>query len=257
MSQQSIFTLLSEPRSIPFEQFSQRQFSVLHAAGIINPFGPTLAVVARTDGEPEFASDESVVRIIVNPFAQECDIVGTASRGDTWNPNDVLDKFFNGLLNGCPTLLLPGNILSDTVVSRFCANFLMRFADWADVFEKVKRFPNDPWKRVQSDVNAGTNLFSRLLRKKSHDRFFKNLHKESALELAELLLAPEAVKQEYNAFCFAWNGAIEFQKDAGSALTAMPFTSLAGFFAKMAFTSRLPAHVLELLEESRREFDAE
>ena len=236
MNNPSRFTRASRSYAVPFTKFCRSKFTVLHAAGIVNPFGPTLSMLA-IDRELENPSCQSILRVSVNPYSQTCENVGRAEIGDTWNPLADISPFLLGLLASCPTLLLSSTLLKEDVALAICANHLMQFEDGGGVLERVKQFPKDPWKRVKSEVDS---VAKRSRNARHAPAEGTRLDEPASRELAALLLEPEAAKTELQAFIFAWNGAIKFQRGGILSKGAMPFEDLARILGAMSLSCRIP-----------------
>ena len=125
----------------------------LLATGIVNPFGPTLNVLA-VDGEPTLGAQLPVLRLLLNPFTQEAEQVGLAKIGRTWNLATDLPPFYSCIAGSCPTVLLVSAMLDDEEAVALCSGFLQIFRDGPEVLEKIRRFPGDPWNRIQGDVDG-------------------------------------------------------------------------------------------------------
>lgn len=106
MGNQSLFKPSEAHRSIRLQDTQLDRMSVLLAAGLINPAGPTLAVLAL-EGPMEPGTHTPIVWLGLNPFVQEAVIVGEATIGDSWRPVSDLAPFLSGPLRGCPTLFAP------------------------------------------------------------------------------------------------------------------------------------------------------
>ncbi len=105
---ESIFRLWSDPKETSLDEVGKDEgLKTLFAWGIVNPFGPTLTVVA-TDGVLFVPGRKlPIVYLMLNPFQQEVRIVGEATIGQTFNAVRDLSPLFRVRLGGCPTLLLP------------------------------------------------------------------------------------------------------------------------------------------------------
>ena len=49
---------------------------------------------------------------------------------------------------------MPSTMLDDEEALALCTDFLQIFDDGFELLEKVRRFPGDPWKQVQEDVEG-------------------------------------------------------------------------------------------------------
>jgi hypothetical protein len=242
MEQDSIFEKFAQPEKVDFASVGKRGMTVMLAAGIVNPFGPTLGVVA-SDGSFNDGGCLPIVRMTVNPFSQECQVMGKVTVKDTWNP--ILDPqpFLSGLLQSAPTLLLPPVFLEHRDTVRMFGRFLYVFNGVSPLLAKVKRFPKDPWKRIDADMKSVSDNLPPIITGIREDMppresDLNPVYLAPALELAERLLDKDSMKAEFQAFLAAWDGAIEFQ---GNPKGVLSIRGLFEFLAKLGVTIKLPA----------------
>jgi hypothetical protein len=250
MNPSSQFTPISEPRLHSFESVDLSQMSVLYAAAIVNPFGPTLAVLA-TEGPFESGVASPIIRMSLNPFSQDCEVVGEATIGDNWNPFTDLKPFLGGPLKGCPSLLLPPLILDGPAAIEFFGRYLSQFDDGNELLAKVNRFPNDPWNRIQADVDGPKGVIGKLGRmfgrSKISNPALGRLDKVGSRALAGHLLDESAMDLELKAFMTAWEGAIQFQTTTGLAAHAMSLKSVIVILFQIGATCRIPKKMRNML----------
>jgi hypothetical protein len=251
----STFRLWSSPQETSLAKIGGEEgLKTLFAWGIVNPFGPTLTVVA-TDGILYAPGRKlPIVYLMLNPFQQEVQIVGEASIGQTWNSMHDLVPLFDVRLGSCPTLLLPSAYREGDKDVEFYANFLSRFGDGSTVLEKVRRFPGDPWKRVKEDADDargimvnGIEAMRKGLQPRSETvRSGRRLSLDEARELASNLLQPTNLKTELQAFLYAWKGSIEYLESQGGkigesfASSALPLTEFMKIFTLLLVSCKLP-----------------
>ena len=161
MNNPSRFTRASRSYAVPFTKFCRSKFTVLHAAGFVNPLCPTLSVLA-IDSQLENRGRQSILQANISPFIRTCEIVGQAEIGDTWPLLDDISPFLPSLLRGCPTLMLPGAFLDEDGALELCVHIGRLFEDGVGILESVKRFPKDPWKRIESEIDRYDNELYRL-----------------------------------------------------------------------------------------------
>jgi hypothetical protein len=238
-----VFETLSEPREVPFRDVGRNGFTVFLAAGIVNPFGPTLEVIA-SDADGEDGGRLPIVNMTVNPFSQCSRVTGYVTVGETWNSLLDVQPFLTSSLQACPSLLLPSVYHQHEQAVQFYARFLQQFANGAGLLAQVKRFPSNPWNRIGAEMKGTSGgLLARLLggpRANSPRR----LNPEQAKELAELQLAPKSLLGELQAFLAAWSGSIEFQGNGPVAGAALSFEWLVQFLARLSITCRLPEELM-------------
>lgn len=188
--------------------------TTLFACGIVNPFGPTLNLLAL-EGELESRDRQPLLHIMLHPFEQSATEVGSACIKGTWIPERDLKPFFSLNLGSCPTLLVPGLAYPEDQAIDLFAALLPSFDDGTETLAKVRQFPSDPWRRVQDDVDRGlVHLEDATTR--TQRPVPSRLTVQESRELAQHLLEPVNLSQELKAFTMAWYGAIQFQTEHGS-----------------------------------------
>ena len=213
----------------------KKGYTTLLAAGIVNPFGPTLSVLAVDGYFPLADGRIPLIEMMLNPFAQSCTIVGTVDMGDNWTPLYDLQPFTSLPLRSCPTLLLPSQFMAPDTVESLYADLLMTFDHGDRVLSSVRQYPGDPWTRIQAEIDdslSGETSGSPFAPPKSGT---SRLNRSEATELARTQLAPENLRPEVLAFLDAWRGSVEFQAAAGAS-TAMPFDRFLDIFALLAMS---------------------
>jgi hypothetical protein len=241
----SRFELWSHPKETSLDQVGKEEgLKVLFGWGIVNPFGPTLTAVA-TDGIL-YATGRKlpIVYLMLNPFQQEVQIIGEASIGQVWdNVHDLL-PLFDVRLGGCPTLLLPSGHRERAEDVEFYADLFTRFDDGSKVLEKVRRFPGDPWSRVKEEMGAAFAVMGDGLRSGNLNADSgRKLSLDDARELASTQLDPRNLREELQAFMYAWQGSIELQESRGAgfvAKSAMPLEEFKKIFLLLALTCNWP-----------------
>lgn len=241
MKKTSLFTKLSHPHEIELKSLWDRDLTTLAGAGIINPFGPTLSILAL-DGIIEQGKVMPLLYIMLNPFMQEAKEVGTARIGEVWNPTNDLRQFFPLMGNSCPTLLLPASILGKGLTVRFYAGFISIFENAFSIFQGVHKFPGDPWKRVHAEMNKlkDVNFLRRILKGDKSYEEKREIEEKEAVELAQNLLEPENLREEIKAFLYAWKGSIDFQGKGVMGEWAMKPETFLEYFLLLGNSCDLP-----------------
>lgn len=219
-----------------------RELTTLFACGIVNPFGPTLTVITA---QGPVVSDEPlpILRVMFNPFSQECEVVGEICMGAAFDPRNDLRILFPLISGTCPTLLLPVTFLAPDACVDFYAQILRSFADGSVVLDKIRRHPRDPWSRIQNDVDGLAKATEDAASNGDKQTVSRTLNGSEADELAASLLDPASLKAELQAFLFAWKGALEFQGSSGNQAIldeALSFDGFLRIFSVVAATCRLP-----------------
>lgn len=237
MPDTSTFELWDTPRPLSIKNTGKQGLTVLFGGGIVNPFGPTLNLLA-TDGLFDESAGKGgtlqILHIVLNPFTQECQTVGHVTVGESWHPFADLTPFFDFIFGSCPTLLLPPGYFEPDEGISFYARFLARFSDGKDVLNLVREYPGDPWSRVSKQM---AEIPSSL--KRSSQESSVALTEDEATELATALLQPENVTAELQAFLYAWKGSIDYQRKEGSsgfADTAMQLNDFLHLLAVISYS---------------------
>ncbi len=173
----------------------KKGYTTLLAAGIVNPFGPTLSVLAVDGYFPLADGRIPLIEMMLNPFAQSCTIVGTVDMGDNWTPLYDLQPFTSLPLRSCPTLLLPSQFMAPDTVESLYADLLMTFDHGDRVLSSVRQYPGDPWTRIQAEIDdslSGETSGSPFAPPKSGT---SRLNRSEATELARTQLAPENLRR--------------------------------------------------------------
>jgi hypothetical protein len=187
-----------------------------------------------------------IVYLMLNPFQQEVSIVGEAVIGQGWDSVRDVAPLFGVRLGGCPTLLLPSAYREPEEDVEFYADFRTRFDDGSQVVEKVRRFPGDPWKRVQQDTDERNQVMAAARKTGTPEAGRspgRRLSRQEARELASHLLEPANLKAELDAFMYAWQGSIELRESRGGAFLskkALPLEEFAKQLLLLSLTCRLP-----------------
>lgn len=241
MNPESDFEVYAEPREVALDAVGTRGLTVLLCVGIVNPMGPTLVVLA-VDGHFEDDARLPVIIIRLNPFTQSCSVVGQVLVGDSFDPVDDAVTFFPSMgLQACPTLLLPAVWLDHDTTVALHALYVTQFNDGLRTLAQVKKFPRDPFARVQAEIDgAAPGLLSRLFGGGSKQPVVGRLDPRQGAELASLLLPEDSARVELQAFLHAWSGSIEFQRRNGSPIPAMPLPGFIQFLARLGLSCRLP-----------------
>ena len=190
-------TLFDTPRPLVLEDLEGSALDVFFATGIVNPFGPTLTVVAAA-GTPSEGIELPIVHIMLNPFTQSVVQIGKLFIGSEWNPVDLLSPIIEQNYGSCPTIVLISNQVSEKVRLALAAQIFDTYGDEVNqVFQSINKHFGDPWTRVSEAMQDTTY--------EPDDRSIAALSRD----LAALVLSPEHFKPEFQAFAAAWHGSIE------------------------------------------------
>jgi hypothetical protein len=233
------------PSPASLENIAGQALTSLLISGIVNPLGPTLnAVVAA--GELRAGVTVPVVYLMLlmlNPFTQECHAVGELTVKRSWRPDGIVRTLFGLPFGSCPTMLLPSVHLTNDLAVSLHTEFLRRFADARSILQSVRRYPGNPWDRVSREMNVAFEGAMRSATGACGQAYAEPLNEDEARELASVLLSEQHTKPELQAFLYAWDGSIKFQREQGlpgQADTAMSLEAFRGIFTRIALTCRVP-----------------
>ena len=191
------FTLFDTPLPLVLDDLDGSELDVFFATGIVNPFGPTLSVVAAA-GKTAVGNELPIVEIMLNPFSQNVLQIGKMLVGSEWRPTVDLAPLIERDYGSCPTIVLVSNHVSDCDRPDLVAQILASYGDQVkNVAQMVKKYLGDPWARVSEE-----------LRQPQHDPDERS-GATSAKELAAIVLSSEHFVPELQALLYAWHGSIE------------------------------------------------
>lgn len=218
------------------DSIGKNGFMTFLAIGIVNSMGPTLNVIAA-DGLGKIGERLPLLHLMLNPFSQVSEEVGTVEIGESWNPAADLETVFSLNLGACPTLLLPSALYSHENARNVFTALLQKFRDGTGVLARLRKHPGDPWQRIEADMSALPELMKTVLAGSESKEESKRLTATEAAEFAELQLQNENSSEEFRAFMFAWEGSINF---TGMETTAMSKEAFLRVFGNLALTLRVP-----------------
>ena len=195
---ESIFEGLQDPLDFSLEDLTGTPLQIHFALGIVNPFGPTLNIVA-TAGKHQVGSRLPVIRAMLNPFSQVIQQVGWETVGEIWYPRLDLKPFLGLDFGDCPTFITVRNAVPDVERVNLIADILMQFDSGVrENCARVTAFFGNPWDRV-SDAMSGREP---VIDDNEPISIVANRY-------AGMLLKPEHFWNELSAFLYAWQGSIE------------------------------------------------
>jgi hypothetical protein len=229
-------SLLGAAGEIDLHSILSQPVTTLMVTGIVNPFGPTLEAIGLL-GQVEPRRTLPLIRVMLNPFSQEALELGSVALGQRFNPGLLLERLAEFTTGSCPTLLLPSARLDASAARCVYGSILARFQDCAAVLDRVRQYYGNPWDRVSEEMRLSTQLSkARLGGQEGEPRRPEPLGDGEALELADLLLSPQHIRPELEAFNYAWNGAIS----QAPALPAMSLQQYLMFFFHVTETCVVP-----------------
>jgi hypothetical protein len=204
---------------IIMDQLRSRPCKLVAAAGIVNPFGPTLAglVLLGKAGQSEW----ELFSFSLNPFNQELKRLRSANLAEATHPSKLVEDTGIGLASA-PTLLIFSSAPDQEVIA--CAKVIASaFDDLGSTVDRLQKFPGNPWDRISEEIHNG---FGSLSTSPKHPRSIKP---KDIDDYVAIILDRKIFSEEFAAFRKAWEGSIEFQESSGNSelvKTAMPFKEL-------------------------------
>ncbi len=190
-------SLFNEPAPLSLDDLDGSQLGIFFAVGIVNPYGPTLSLVAAA-GMPAEGIKLPVIEIMLNPFSQRVLQIGSMLVGSEWPPANDLAPLILRDYGSCPTMVLISNQVTDTARFDLVTQILESYGDQVKaVRQSVRTHFGDPWTRVSEEMRG--------IKHASDDESVG----DAARDLASLLLSSKHFKPEFQAFAAAWHGSIE------------------------------------------------
>jgi hypothetical protein len=230
-------TLFDEPVPIPLDRVLNKPSTTFFAAGIVNPFGPTLTCLSLRGEVP---SDDvlPLIRVMLNPFSQTAEIVGEVGPGPNGDPLEWIRGSFSLYEGGCPTLLLPSALVPPGTASALYSELVDKRPDARGVWDRVRNHYGNPWDRIREEVASSLGSLTSTPQESETNRKDLPLAEAESLELSQLLLAEDHTKEEIAAFAYAWNGAI----GQAPTLEAMDFGRYVLYFVHLTSSCIVPDH---------------
>ena len=203
---------LTEPRPYPIRYLQDNLVYPILVNGIVNPNGPTLTVVAGV--RDKTSAPLALVYAYLNPFQSELFIPAYMKEGElaTPFPGQILQALqpFQVFSSGVPSLCIPSDHL-DAFDTRYLYSHL--FANYdalRTVFERLKRFPLNPWDRVTEEIQGSMAITSEQVNLPSNVGY--PMSEDDMNALLDIVLDAEHNKKELPAFGYAWKGSIDQQR---------------------------------------------
>ena len=226
----------SKPRPIDMKRFENDKIWPLISFGIVNPYGPTLFGFLLLDGIQ--VDGAQLVYFQLNPFSQS--IIAVHEITPETKTHQLRDIVIGAIANfdllgnaATPTLLVPSKYFSSEDASDVLCSVLSKTKKLPDSLRLLKEFPGDPWKRVSKEMRLAFKKVKQ--RRTGTDISTNEAEKASRAQISEYseIIGGEAHRaKELEAFLYAWDGSINFQKEKGSSsisqkvLSTQRFTNL-------------------------------
>lgn len=207
---------LAEHREYPVSWLGDSQVLPILIGGIVNPFGPTLTVIALANDST--TAPPALVWASLNPFHSTVRVVGYLRPGEM--AASLLDQISEELgargvfAGGTPSFFLQDGILNAPERRRICHSLITGCSDLPALYDRLRRFPMNPWDRVTEEVSAAFDSASATSNVASSAT---DPLKEGELQaLLDILLDVNHGQHELSAFSYAWKQSIELQATAGN-----------------------------------------
>lgn len=230
-AQFSSVELLSTPQDKGLDALAA-DIAALLGGGIVNPFGPTLQLIAVA-GPWRVGADLPIIQSTLNPFLQEIQQIGVLKLRELFSPDETLAAVLPHSPGGCPTALLVSPLMRKRPVEMVSsiAAYLAACDHGGMTLESVKKFPGDPRARVKHDVDQSMKII--VAQRKGEDvspPIDRKLATEEAVELTQIQLHRGHWLAEWRGFVTCWGESIEHQQQSGIARLALPFTAIETLF---------------------------
>lgn len=206
---------LAEHREYPVSWLGDSQVLPILIGGIVNPFGPTLTVIALANDST--TAPPALVWASLNPFHSTVRVVGYLRPGEMATP--LLDQISEELgargvfAGGTPSFFLPDGILDAPERRRISHSLITGSSDLPALYDRLRRFPLNPWDRVSEEVSAA---FDSASAKSNEVSAAPDPLKEGELDsLLDILLDVTHGQHELSAFVYAWKNSIEKLAETG------------------------------------------
>jgi hypothetical protein len=197
MKEASELEIYGEPIESTLDDLIATDINVFFATVIVNPFGPTLTVMAAV-GVHRIGNTVPVVMITLNPFNQSVEQIGRFRYGETWVPSQIIERLLPFLSGSCPSLIFVNSEFGPANRRQCLEQLFASFgSEVVAVAARVERHLGDPWARVSEEM-AGEGAQG------------GSMEVEAAVSyLTDQSLSVEHVKPEFQALLYAWQGSIE------------------------------------------------
>ncbi|TVQ40869.1 MAG: hypothetical protein EA370_03045, partial [Wenzhouxiangella sp.] len=129
--------LYDEGVDVDLDQVFSEDFLLVFAAGIVNPFGPTLtAILVRESPRKDGSAD--VIQVMLNPFSQTAQIQAVVPDKDSISMVDVVQHVPAEWLGSCPTLLIPGKSANTEIGILELGRLLRKLHDSRETLESLE-----------------------------------------------------------------------------------------------------------------------
>jgi len=158
MKEASELEIYAEPIESTLDDLIATDINVFFATVIVNPFGPTLTVMAAV-GVHRIGNTVPVAMITLNPFSQSVEQIGRFRYGETWVPPKIIERLLPFLSGSCPSLIFVNSEFGPENRRQCLEQLFASFgSEVVAVAARVERHLGDPWARVQFECQCADLL---------------------------------------------------------------------------------------------------
>jgi len=230
----SVVELLREAKPATLAAL-QSEFIPLVGGGIVNPFGPTLQLIAAV-GEWRPGLELPIIWAILNPFSQVIQQIGVLKLRALVSPAEVLAAVVPKEPGGCPTALIASPLAQGRpadLVSGM-AGYVAACEGVRDTLDRVRKFPGDPRSRVQDEL---ANAMKAMKQRRNGEPVTTDsdlaLTTLEAGEFVQIQLEREHWINEWQAFVDCWWESITRAPPMAPVVNPLPFTDIEPIFQRV------------------------
>jgi len=187
----------------------------LVTAGIVNPFGPTLTVIAVIDDGT--SAPPALTYAFLNPFRSQLLVLGYVFEGQLEKgfADQVLQYLepHRPFAGGAPSFCVPSPFIDSLIQQYLLSRFTNESPGIGRLLRGFRRHPLDPWNRVAGEVQSARKA---LVEGNLETAEENGVTEKDLSEYVTQIINHRHCEAEISAFAYAWNGAIEFQKNQGN-----------------------------------------
>jgi hypothetical protein len=210
----------NKPKPMELDALTQNFIGLILLTAIVNPFGPTMNGLAVLSELPLPAPPTKlhIAKFSLNPFGHAVESIGLLDGSST--PKQVGDELVHNIDrlgydgSGCFTFFHPGHLYAGcSTVAQLARALLLRVEGLTRKLDFLRRFPNDTWRRITTEVDEAEqplrDLAAGLLQPAEKDKKDRVPTSEDVESLMEIIQRDEHMAEELKVLFLAWKGAIE------------------------------------------------
>jgi hypothetical protein len=201
----STLKLLKTRKQISYTTIDLDLFSCFLAAGIVNPFGPTLSCLG-TLGKWKPGNVLHLVYMSVNPFSTNAEIVGEVNIGKSTNWFELIEQSAAEMKGLIATLLFANRNLTPEQASTVFQSLVKSYPNVSAILERLEKYFGNPVERVSVEIKSAIESLN------AQGGQIKEADASEVRRLTELFMDNKHRDMEIKAFLKAWEGAIGHAK---------------------------------------------